>query len=117
MINSSAYIRLALHLKNAIQKNRILKTFLDATQYNLVQMYTQEIDFDLGSGFVDGGSGQSDRHVFNTSNRPTPLRATNKCYFGLMKHLTSELLSHQITSLTFRTLIRPVRTYGSQTWL
>jgi len=56
--------------KTAIQKKVILKPFWDVTPNNLVQMYTQEIGCDLGSSFMGAGvRGQSDRHVFITSNR------------------------------------------------
>jgi hypothetical protein len=34
--------------------------------------------------------------------------AVNKCYFGLMKHLMSKLLSHKVKCLIYKTLIRPV---------
>ena len=42
--------------------------------------------------------------------------AVNKCYFGLMKHLMSKLLSHKVKCLIYKTLIRPVLTDGSKTW-
>ena len=42
--------------------------------------------------------------------------AVNKCYFGLMKHLMSKLLSHKVKCLIYKTLIRPVLTDGSETW-
>jgi hypothetical protein len=42
--------------------------------------------------------------------------AANKCYFGLMKHLMSKLLSHKLKCLIYTTLIRPVLTDGSETW-
>jgi hypothetical protein len=44
------------------------------------------------------------------------LEAVNKCYFGLLKHLSSKLLSHKVKCLIYKTLIRPVLTYGSETW-
>jgi len=40
----------------------------------------------------------------------------NKCYFGLMKHLMSKLLSHKVKCLIYKTLIRPVFTDGYETW-
>jgi hypothetical protein len=42
--------------------------------------------------------------------------AVNKCYFGLMKHLMSKLLSHKVKCLIYKTLIRPALTDGSETW-
>ena len=42
--------------------------------------------------------------------------AVNKCYFGLMKHLSSKLLSRKVKCLIYKTLIRPVLTYGSEPW-
>ena len=35
---------------------------------------------------------------------------------GLMKHLSSKLLSHKVNCLISKTLIRPLLTYGSETW-
>lgn len=40
----------------------------------------------------------------------------SKCYFGLIKHFTSKLLSCKVKCLIYRTLIRPVLTYGSENW-
>ncbi|MXP61705.1 hypothetical protein FD744_25325 [Pantoea sp. Taur] len=40
----------------------------------------------------------------------------NKCYFGLRKEFTSRLLSRQTKHHLYRTLIRPVLLYGSETW-
>jgi hypothetical protein len=42
--------------------------------------------------------------------------AANRCYFGLMKHRSSKLLSRKVKCLIYRPLIRPVLTYGSETW-
>jgi hypothetical protein len=44
------------------------------------------------------------------------LGAANKCYFGLMKHLSSKLLSRKVKCLIYKPFIRPVLTYGSETW-
>jgi hypothetical protein len=43
------------------------------------------------------------------------LDAVNKCYFGLMKHLSSKPLLCKVKCFIYKTLIRPVFTYGSET--
>lgn len=40
----------------------------------------------------------------------------NRCYFGLRRHLRSSDLTRQTKCLLYKTLIRPVLTYGSETW-
>jgi hypothetical protein len=44
------------------------------------------------------------------------LEAANECYFGVMKHLSSKLLPRKVKCLIYKTLIRPVLTYDSETW-
>jgi hypothetical protein len=39
-----------------------------------------------------------------------------KCYFGLTKHLSSELLSRKVMCLIYKTSVIPGLTYGSETW-
>jgi hypothetical protein len=43
------------------------------------------------------------------------LRVANKCYFGLIKHGSSKLLSPKVKCFIYKTLIRSVLTYGSET--
>jgi hypothetical protein len=43
-------------------------------------------------------------------------QATNKCFFGLKKLLRSKLISKNLKSQIYQTLIKPVVTYGSKTW-
>jgi hypothetical protein len=40
------------------------------------------------------------------------LGAAGKCYFGLMKHLSSKLLSRKVKWLVYNTSIRPVLIFG-----
>ena len=40
----------------------------------------------------------------------------NRCYFGLSKHLRSSAISRSTKCLLYKTLIRPVLTYGSESW-
>jgi hypothetical protein len=44
------------------------------------------------------------------------LQVASKCYFGLMKHGSSKLLPPKIKYLIYKTSVRPVLTYGSETW-
>ena len=44
------------------------------------------------------------------------LQAANKCYFGLTKLLKSRVISKNLKSQIYQTLIKPVVTYGSETW-
>jgi len=42
--------------------------------------------------------------------------ATNRCLYGLRKHLRSHLTSKNIKILMYKVLIRPVIIYASETW-
>jgi hypothetical protein len=42
--------------------------------------------------------------------------AANRCYFGLVAQLRSRLLSRKTKVTLYKTLIRPVLTYASETW-
>ena len=44
------------------------------------------------------------------------IQAGNRCYFGLTKLLRSRTLSTNLKIQIYRTLIKPVVTYGSETW-
>jgi hypothetical protein len=41
----------------------------------------------------------------------------NKCYYGLRKHLGSRNISLGTKGLIYKTLIRPVVTYGAECWV
>jgi len=41
---------------------------------------------------------------------------TNRSYFGLKLLLKSQLLSRKTKILTYRTLVRPIVTYATETW-
>jgi hypothetical protein len=45
------------------------------------------------------------------------IQTTNRCFFGLRKHLQSSHLSRQTKFTIHKTLIRPVLLYGSATWV
>ena len=40
----------------------------------------------------------------------------NRCYYGLKQHLKSHLVTQRTKFILYKTLIRPVLTYGSETW-
>ncbi len=42
--------------------------------------------------------------------------AASRCYYGLLKHLRSKLLSKKTKCQIYKTLIRPVLTYGCESW-
>ncbi|KAL4084379.1 hypothetical protein QTP88_028202 [Uroleucon formosanum] len=44
------------------------------------------------------------------------IQAANKCYFDLTKLLKSRVISKNLKSQIYQTLIKPVVTYGSETW-
>jgi hypothetical protein len=44
----------------------------------------------------------------------TRLGAANKCFCGLVKHLSSKLLSRKIKCVIYKALIRLILTYGSR---
>ena len=43
--------------------------------------------------------------------------AASRCYFGLLRHLRSKLLSKTTKCKIYKTLIRPVLTYGCESWI
>ncbi|CAK1585329.1 unnamed protein product [Parnassius mnemosyne] len=45
------------------------------------------------------------------------IMAANKCYFGLLSYLRSKLLLRSIKLLLYKTLLRPILTYGSECWV
>jgi hypothetical protein len=44
------------------------------------------------------------------------LIATNRLYFGLRSQLKSQLLSRKTIILIYKTLVRPIFTYATETW-
>ena len=45
------------------------------------------------------------------------IRNANKCYFGLIRYLWSKLLTYSTKVRLYKTLIKPVLMYGSETWV
>lgn len=44
------------------------------------------------------------------------ITAANRCFFGLSKHFRSRFLSNRTKVTLYKTLVRPVLTYGSEAW-
>ena len=52
----------------------------------------------------------------NTTNKiQQRISAANRCYFGLLKQMRSRLISISTKCTRYKTLIRPVLTYGAET--
>jgi hypothetical protein len=45
------------------------------------------------------------------------IQTTNRCFFGLRKHLQSRYFSRQTKFTIHKTLIRPILLYDSETWV
>jgi hypothetical protein len=56
------------------------------------------------------------RHNDITEEINKRIMSANKCYFGLLRHFKSRLLSRQTKSTLYKTLVKPVLTYASETW-
>ena len=46
-----------------------------------------------------------------------PLIMVNTAYYRLQNHIKSRIISRNIKTLLYKTLIRPVLTYGAETWV
>jgi len=46
----------------------------------------------------------------------TRIMAASRCYYGLIKHLRSKLISKRTKCQLYKTLIRPVLMYGCESW-
>jgi hypothetical protein len=45
------------------------------------------------------------------------IQNANRCYYGLLKHFKLRLLTHETKCRLHTTLVRPVLTYASETWM
>src|SRR5687768_10480610 len=52
----------------------------------------------------------------NTPEIQRRIMAASRCYYGLMKHLRSKLISKKTKCHIYKTLIRPVLIYGCESW-
>lgn len=45
------------------------------------------------------------------------IQNANRCYYGLLKYFKSRLLTHNTKIRLYKTLVKPVLMYGSETWV
>jgi len=59
--------------------------------------------------------------VNKMNNRSVEVNArlimANRAYYGLQNHMKSRIISRNIKILLYKTSIRPVLTYGAETWV
>jgi hypothetical protein len=59
--------------------------------------------------------------VSKMNNRSVEVNArlamVNRAYYGLQNHMKSRIISRNTKTLLYKTLIRPVLTYGAETWV
>lgn len=93
--------------------------FMAVTSKNRVRDAGQNItiddyNFEAVEEFIYLGSSVGKNNTKDEINRRILL--ANKCYYGLSKHLRSQILSRKTKIQLYKTLIVPVLTYGSETW-
>ena len=72
--------------------------------------------FEIVNSFVYLGS-LVNAHNNTTEEIQKRIMAASRCYYGLIKQLQSRNLSRTTKSVLYKTLIRPVLTYASETWV
>jgi len=59
--------------------------------------------------------------VHKMNNRSVEVNArltiANRAYYGLQNHMKSRIISRNTKTLLYKTLIRPLLTYGAETWV
>ena len=89
---------------NSKDPNKIVKHIvIDGTKFETVQSFVY-----LGS-LVNSNNDISEEISRRIQN-------ANRCYFGLQAQFKSRLLSHKTKCRLYKTLIKPVLTYASETW-
>lgn len=115
-----AYLALENAARQAGLHVNMKKTkYLKASKNQSLQPQTVSVGnntFAAVKDFVYLGSTVTEKNEISTEiNRR--IMAANRCYFGLRRYFRSKLLSRRTKVLLYKTLLRPVLTYGSETWV
>lgn len=86
------------------QRNRVGQNF-SVDDYN----------FEVVHDFTYLGSRVNDKNEMSEEIKHR-LTVANRCYYGLQKQFSSRLLSRRTKIKLYKTLVKPVLLYGSETW-
>jgi hypothetical protein len=81
----------------------------------LTSLKVEEYQFKQVESFIYLGTTVNTQNTIREEIK-TKIMAANRSYFGLQKHLKSQLLSRTSKIQLYKTLIRPVIMYGSECW-
>jgi hypothetical protein len=98
-------------------KEKLNKWLLKKDKKNLIAapyLYIDGQKFERVHIFIYLGSLVNDDNDISEEIR-RQIQNSNKCYYGLQKHFKSRLHTHETKVRLYRTLVRPILTYGCET--